>query len=106
MMYHNISDIDKTVKAAIDAGYEEELKTRIKMATAFRKQLIKINKLKDSVVKLDTSTMSELKAYKNPPPVVYEVMKATFLLLGEDEYYLEVIITCFYNIHHLSYKMS
>ena len=35
-------------------------------------------------------TMSELRSYKVPPPLIHEVMKASLLLLGEDEFVTSV----------------
>ena len=39
----------------------------------------------DTVLAMDKKTMSEIRRYHNPPPMMHRVIQAALLLLGEDE---------------------
>ena len=58
-----------------------------KAAAYFRR----LQKYSHHVVALKRSLISELHRYKLPQPVILDVVKASFLLLGEDEGQLQVI---------------
>lgn len=40
---------------------------------------------RQSILDMDKKTMSEIRRYQNPPPVLHKVIQGAFLLLGEDE---------------------
>ena len=42
----------------------------------------RIEKLRHAVLNLDQRTIAEIKSFAKPPAVIYDVMKATLLLLG------------------------
>jgi hypothetical protein len=44
------------------------------------------------ILEMNQVTISELRNYKSPKPIVHDVMKATFTLLGERQEMLEVHI--------------
>lgn len=48
-------------------------------------QLKELEKRKRAVLELSQRVIAELKSYSNPPPLVHQVMSATFLLLGNPE---------------------
>lgn len=38
----------------------------------------------DAIMELDYMALAELKSYVDPPSVVFDVMKATLMVLGDD----------------------
>lgn len=48
-------------------------------------QLRRLEQRKKAVLELSQRVIAELKSYSNPPPQVHQVMRATFLLLGNSE---------------------
>ena len=47
-----------------------------------RDHLAKIEKLRHSVLNMESKTISEIRTYSNPPDGVHQCMMATFILLG------------------------
>jgi len=47
--------------------------------------LVRFGKMNTAILDMDSRTMSEVRRYHNPPEEVAIVMRATLLLLGEDE---------------------
>ena len=50
------------------------------------------------IAKMDPHTMIEIRNYARPPKVAHDVMKSTYLLLGERKHELEVSVL-YMNIH-------
>ncbi|XP_078683063.1 uncharacterized protein LOC144917163 [Branchiostoma floridae x Branchiostoma belcheri] len=84
------------LKKAMKTRQRDQLQAAIKAAKPFknelRKQLIeaedildkikRLEKLRHAIMAMNQATIAEIKTYNNPPPAVYKVMMATFLLLG------------------------
>ncbi|CAH1787326.1 unnamed protein product [Owenia fusiformis] len=71
----------------------KELTLQLQMAKHILKQLQRIEVLKRDVLNLDQRTISELKSYSKPPPLVHTVMTAVFLLLGNQEKELQTWVS-------------
>lgn len=63
-------------------NYEHQLDLQLALANRLRDQLERIEKLRHSVLNLDSKTIAEIKTYSNPPDGVHQSMMATFILLG------------------------
>ena len=93
MQKRDLKRLEKAVDAAKADGFEKKLGLQFQMALKVLEQLRRIEKLRHAILNLDQKTIAELKSYKDPPEGVYEVMAATFLLLGNVEKELKVIPT-------------
>ena len=47
--------------------------------------LARMERLQQAILNMDQATMSEIKSYNKPPDGVHDIMRATFLMLGEHE---------------------
>ena len=90
MSKRHLRRLERAINAAVDAGLEEKLGLQMKMARRILEQLRRIERLRHDILALDQKTIAEIKSYSKPPEPVYRVMKATFVLLGEDVETLEV----------------
>ena len=57
----------------------------IVLSLHYTMQLRRLEQRKKAVLELSQRVIAELKSYSNPPPQVHQVMRATFLLLGNSE---------------------
>ncbi|KAK3090734.1 hypothetical protein FSP39_014158 [Pinctada imbricata] len=72
----------KAIERARAANYDNLLDLQIVMAGRLRDQLERIERLRHSILNLDSRTVSELKSYKNPKVEIHQSMRAAFTLLG------------------------
>ncbi|XP_078601809.1 uncharacterized protein LOC144876439 [Branchiostoma floridae x Branchiostoma japonicum] len=84
------------LKKAIKTRHRDQLQAAVKAARPFKNELRKhmneaeeildkikrLDKLRHAIMAMNQATIAEIKTYNNPPPAVYKVMMATFLLLG------------------------
>ncbi|XP_066286953.1 uncharacterized protein [Branchiostoma lanceolatum] len=84
------------LKKAIKTRHRDQLQASLKAAQPFKNELRKhmneaeeilekikrLDKLRHAIMAMNQTTIAEIKTYNNPPPAVYKVMMATFLLLG------------------------
>ncbi|XP_078684262.1 uncharacterized protein LOC144917815 [Branchiostoma floridae x Branchiostoma belcheri] len=92
----NLIEARQGLTKAIKTRNRDQLQAALKAAQPFRKELRKhtkeakeiLNKIKrlenlrHEIMDMNQATIAEIKTYNNPPPAVYKVMMATFLLLG------------------------
>ena len=90
MSKRDLQRLEKAVSAAEKEGFDKKLGLQFQMAKKVLEQLRRIEKLRHAILDLDQKTIAELKSYSSPPDGVYEVMAATFLLLGNTEKELKV----------------
>ncbi|XP_035825245.1 uncharacterized protein LOC101856339 [Aplysia californica] len=77
-----ISALEKAIEAAKAVNTNHELDLQIALAARLKEHLAKIEKLRHSVLNMESKTISEIKSYSKPPDGVHQCMMATFLLLG------------------------
>ncbi|XP_033750632.1 hillarin-like isoform X2 [Pecten maximus] len=78
-------NIDQLERAIEDSKTYPELQEQVHEAEAKYTALQKMRKHSSQVMDMAQSTISEIHRYKEPTTAIHEVMKATFLLLGENE---------------------
>ncbi|XP_041365527.1 hillarin-like isoform X2 [Gigantopelta aegis] len=76
----SISSAEKSV-VGIQLVNTEEMKE----ARRVQKQLKRLKRFLHKILALKPPTVSEIHSYKRPRPLIHDVMKATYLLLGERE---------------------
>ncbi|XP_060082730.1 hillarin-like [Ylistrum balloti] len=78
-------NIDQLERAIEDSKTYPELQDQVREAEAKYSALQRMRKHSSQVMEMAQSTISEIHRYKEPTVAIHEVMKATFLLLGESE---------------------
>ena len=68
-----------------DLGFDNILQQEMIIARCLAEQLQRLMRLKLAILNMDKNTMSEIRRYDRPTPILHEVLQAVFLLLGEDE---------------------
>ncbi|KAI0242153.1 hypothetical protein LSAT2_014586 [Lamellibrachia satsuma] len=68
-----------------DLGFDNILQQEMIIARCLAEQLQRLMRLKLAILNMDKNTMSEIRRYDRPKPILHEVLQAVFLLLGEDE---------------------
>ena len=48
-------------------------------------QLLSLEKLRLKILQVDHQAIAEIKSYNNPPQLVFDILNATFILLGEED---------------------
>ena len=90
MNRRNLEALEESLHQAKSSKLSNKLQTLIHKAEAEVADLKKLDKHAHDILDMNLVTVTELRNYKTPKPIVHDVMKATFLLLGEREDYLEV----------------
>ena len=78
----DMAELEKALQRAREVNVNRELDLQIALASRLRDHLVKIDKLRHSVLNMESKTISEIKSYAKPPDGVHQCMIATFLLLG------------------------
>ena len=81
----SIVDLRKAIKAVEKKRYTSRLKPEMAEAKERLRSLERIERLRLAILDMDSATMAEIRNYRDPPPLVHEVMVASLLLLGENE---------------------
>ncbi|XP_062597788.1 uncharacterized protein LOC134259203 [Saccostrea cucullata] len=86
----NIDVLIPAINAAKSSEHEYKLMDRIKEAEELREHLLTLKRFAHDVLEMRQTTISELHRYAIPPPLVFSIMKATYLLLGEPSRNLQI----------------
>ncbi|OWF35540.1 uncharacterized protein LOC110442809 isoform X2 [Mizuhopecten yessoensis] len=90
----DLKALTSAIERAKAANYDNLLDLQIAMASRLKDQLMRIEKLRHSVLSMDQKTVSEIRTYSNPPDGVHQSLMATFLLLGNPKKDVKVWRTC------------
>ncbi|XP_061168879.1 uncharacterized protein LOC133178144 [Saccostrea echinata] len=85
----NGEKLEEAIENAKSSEYESDLENLIEEAEDLLSQLQKLKVFAHDILQMKQTTVSEIQTYKHPKPLAYDVMKATYILLGEDERQLE-----------------
>ncbi|XP_061168878.1 lim and transglutaminase domain protein ltd-1-like [Saccostrea echinata] len=77
--------LKEAIENAKSSEYEANLKSLIEEAEDLLGQLQRLKGFAHDILKMQQTTISEIHNYKRPKPMAYDVMKATYVLLGEEE---------------------
>ena len=78
----DLPGLKQAIARAKEVNYEHQLDLQLALANRLKDQLERIEKLRHSVLNLDSKTIAEIKTYSNPPDGVHQTMMACFILLG------------------------
>lgn len=85
----NVEVLETALDNAKSSEFSSNLQHQITEAEQLLTELRKLKRFAHEVLQMKQSTISEIHTYKHPRPLAYDVMKATYLLLGESENHLE-----------------
>lgn len=88
----NLDILEPAIIAAKISDQEYKLSDRIKEAEELRDHLLTLKRFAHDVLDMKQTTISEIHRYSIPTPLIFNVMKATFQLLGEHPQNLEVCL--------------
>ncbi|XP_050413790.2 uncharacterized protein LOC126828203 isoform X1 [Patella vulgata] len=85
--FRHVERIKDALEYVLKKNYHDRMAEEIQLAREFLGRHAHIISLLHKVLDLDQHTVSEIRAYSNPPQSVHKVMMATLLLIGhfEDE---------------------
>lgn len=86
----NLEALEESLQQARASQFSHKLQPLIQKAEEEVADLKKTDKHAHDILEMNLLTVTELRNYKNPKPIVHDVMKATFILLGERQDLLEV----------------
>ncbi|XP_033750612.1 hillarin-like [Pecten maximus] len=89
ILRENIELLEDAIEKASSSGHRNALQVKIAEATDILNKLRKLKKYTHDVLAMKQSTISEIHRYQVPKDIIFDVMKATFLLLGEKSNDLE-----------------
>ncbi|OWF54020.1 hillarin-like [Mizuhopecten yessoensis] len=83
ILRENIELLEDAIGKASASSHRNNLQVKIAEATEILEKLRKLKKYTHDVLAMKQSTISEIHRYQVPKDIIYDIMKATFLLLGE-----------------------
>ena len=82
----NMELLEKAVASAEESEYKDKLQHKIEQAKDLMEHLKLLKGFAHGILELKQTTISEVHHYKEPkPPIMQDVMKATYLLMGETD---------------------
>lgn len=81
----NLERLDKAIKNVRKAGLDEFYRLDLTEAEKVANRLRRLERIRQEILELKQSTISEIRSYQNPPPAVHQIMIATYLLLSYKE---------------------
>lgn len=81
----NLERLETAIKDVKKAGLEKYYGIEISEGERLANRLRRLEKIRQEILELKQSTISEIRSYQNPPPAVHQVMIATYLLLNYNE---------------------
>lgn len=85
----HLETLEKAIAHANVSRFREKVTHLIKEAEDVRDHLRKLDRIAHEVLSMQQTTISELRSYKYPPQIVFEIMQAVFLMLGDKPRYVE-----------------
>ncbi|KAH3793457.1 hillarin-like [Dreissena polymorpha] len=86
----NLEKLEIAIKQGHNSRFKEKLSRLIEDAEELRNHLVHLNKIAHDILEMKQSTISELRSYKSPPNIIFDIMQSAFLMLGETSEQLEV----------------
>lgn len=87
----HVNVLDVAVQNARNSKYESELDPEpLARAEALLEHLRRLDRFRHPILALNQRAISEMARYNTPRPLVHNVLKSTFLLLGEKHHHIEV----------------
>ncbi|XP_041362122.1 uncharacterized protein LOC121378086 [Gigantopelta aegis] len=85
MLRRNVGVLDQVISKATGSQYENQLKSQIEAAKKLRQDLSEVKECDLDILDMEPRTVLELRRYHHPPKCICDVIRATYLLLGENE---------------------
>lgn len=85
----HLETLEKAITHGKESRFREKVAKQITEAEDVRDHLKHLNKIAHDVLEMKQTTIAELRSYNYPSEVIVDVMRSTFLMLGEKKEYLE-----------------
>ena len=82
--------LSEALAEAKASEFSEKLTNVIEEAEEVKSEISNLKRFAHDILELSQKTVSEIHRYKTPSETMYNIMKATFLLLGEQSSSLKV----------------
>ena len=92
--HRNADILEKVIARGKDHGQDAELQDLLAHAASAREQLLRLRVFLVDVLQVSQPMVSEIHNYARPKAVVHDILKAVYILLGEDERNLLVGVRC------------
>ncbi|KAK7477906.1 hypothetical protein BaRGS_00030815 [Batillaria attramentaria] len=81
----DLKELNRLISLCKERGYDKRMMAEMTEAKMLQERLQHVQQLLHQVQSLNQQTITEIRHYANPPPIVQRVMMATLLLLGHFE---------------------
>ncbi|XP_061168877.1 hillarin-like [Saccostrea echinata] len=81
--------LEEAIENAKSSVYKSNFENIIEEAEDLLSQLQRLKAFAHDILQMQQTTVSEIQTYKHPKPMAYDVMRATYILLGEEEWRVE-----------------
>lgn len=88
----HLGTLEKAIERGNKSRFQDKIADVLQEAEELRQHLSRLNNIAHDVLEMKQSTISEMRSYKNPQPIIVDIMMATFLMLGEKEVYVQVLV--------------
>ncbi|XP_052220945.1 hillarin-like isoform X2 [Dreissena polymorpha] len=85
----NLQALEIAIKQGHKSRFNDKLSRLIEDAEELRNHIMHLIKVAHDILEMKQSTISELRSYKSPPNIIFDIMRSTFLMLGETSEQLE-----------------
>lgn len=79
----HLETLERAITHGKESRFRDKVAKQITEAEDVRDHLKHLNKIAHDVLEMKQTTIAELRSYKYPPDVIVDVMRSTFLMLGE-----------------------
>ncbi|XP_052788215.1 lim and transglutaminase domain protein ltd-1-like [Mya arenaria] len=83
MNRRHLETLEKAIARGEKSRFRDKLTKQLDEAKDIREHLLHLNKIAHDILEMKQPTISELRSYKIPQPIIQDIMRATFLMLGE-----------------------
>ena len=94
MARRHLGDVEASVNNIKKKKLEKTYALELIDADKLMNKLRRLERLRQEILELNQSTISEIRSYQKPPEAVHQVMISVYLLLGYKEKELKVYCVC------------
>lgn len=81
--------LEDAIKRGYQSKFKDKLIKQITEAETVRDHLKTLNRLAHDILEMKQTTIAELRSYKLPAQIIVDIMRSTFLMLGEKAEFIE-----------------
>jgi len=86
----HLETLEKAIERGEKSRFRTKLESLLEKAREVRDHLVQLNRISHDILEMKQTTISEIHSYKVPQPIVYDIMRSVYVMLGERWSNLEV----------------